>query len=69
MKDLGKVFYILGIKIYKNKSNRLLNLFQFRYIYTVLKRFNMQDNKCEYLPMSHNIYLFKKMSPKISKKR
>jgi hypothetical protein len=41
MKDLGEAEYILGIKIYRYRSKRLIGLSQDRYIDEVLKRFNM----------------------------
>ena len=53
IKDLGEAAYILGIKIYRDKSQRLLGLSQSGYIDKVLKRFIMQDSKRGFLPMSH----------------
>jgi Reverse transcriptase (RNA-dependent DNA polymerase) len=53
MKDLGETTYILGIKIYRDKSQKLIGLSQGTYIDKVLKRFNMQDSKKENMPMSH----------------
>ena len=40
MKDLGEAVYILGIKIYRDRSRRLLGLSQSTYIDKVLNRFN-----------------------------
>ena len=37
MKDLGEAFYIFGMKIYRDRSKRVLRLFQSIYIDTVLK--------------------------------
>ena len=45
MKDLGEAAYILGIKIYRDRSNRLLGLSQSTYIDKVLKRFSMEESK------------------------
>ena len=56
MKDLGEAAYILGIKIYRDRSKRLIGLSQDTYIYKVLKRFNMEEAKKEFLPMSHGIH-------------
>jgi len=42
MKDLGEAAYILGIKIYRDRSKRLIGLSQDTYIDKVLKRFNME---------------------------
>ncbi|WVZ71116.1 hypothetical protein U9M48_019737 [Paspalum notatum var. saurae] len=41
MKDLGEAAYILGIKIYRDRSKSLIGLSQSTYIDKVLKRFNM----------------------------
>jgi hypothetical protein len=41
MKDLGEAAYILGIKIYKDRSKRLIGLIQDAYIDKILKRLNM----------------------------
>ena len=59
MKDLGEAAYILGIKIYRDRSKRLIGLSQDTYIDKVLKRLNMQDSKKGFLPMSHGISLNK----------
>ena len=45
MKDLGEAAYILGIKIYRDRSRRLIGLSQSTYIDKVLKKFSMQDSK------------------------
>ena len=63
MKDLGEAAYILGIKIYRDRSQRLLGLSQSGYIDKVLKRFSMQDSKRGFLPMSHGIKLSKSQCP------
>ena len=69
MKDLGEASYILDIRIYRDKFKRMLGLSQSRYIDLVLKRFNMEENKRGYLPMSQDIHLSKKMSPKTLEER
>jgi Reverse transcriptase (RNA-dependent DNA polymerase) len=63
MKDLGETAYILGIKIYRDRSMRLIGLSQESYLDKVLKMFNMQDSKKGNLPMSHDIDLSKKQCP------
>jgi hypothetical protein len=63
MKDLGEVAYILGIKIYIDRSKRLIGLSQDAYIDKILNRFNMQDSKKAFLPMLHGITLNKKQCP------
>ena len=45
MKDLDEAFYILGIKIYRDISKRMLSLYQSWYIDLVLKRFNIETSK------------------------
>ena len=60
MKDLGESSYILGMKIYRDRSKRMLGLSQSMYIDTVLKRFSMENSKKDYLPIGHEIYLSKK---------
>jgi hypothetical protein len=60
MKDLGEVTYILGIKIYRDRSKRLLGLSQDMYIDNVLKRFNMEQSKKGFLHMSHGMHFSKK---------
>ena len=69
MKDLGEATYILGIKIYRYRSKRLIGLSQSTYIDKALKRFSMQDSKREYLPMSHGITLSKSQCPNTKDKR
>jgi hypothetical protein len=63
MKDFGEAAYILGIKIYRDRSKRLIGLIQDTYIDKVLKRFNMQDSKKSFLPMSHGASLCKTQCP------
>ena len=60
MKDLGEASYILGMKIYRDRSGRLLGLSQSTYIDTILKRFNMNNFKKDYLSIGHRITFFKK---------
>jgi hypothetical protein len=60
MNNLGEAVYILGIKIYRDRSKRLIGLSQDAYIDKILNRFNMQDSKKGFLPMSHGITLSKK---------
>ncbi|WRX25835.1 Reverse transcriptase [Theobroma cacao] len=69
IKDLGEVTYILGIKIYRDSSKRLLGLSQTTYIDKVPKRFSMMESKKGHLPMSQGIYLSKDMYPKNQEER
>ncbi|KAL0439353.1 UNVERIFIED_CONTAM: hypothetical protein Slati_2418300 [Sesamum latifolium] len=64
MKDIGEASYILGIKIYRNRSRRMLGLIQSSYIEKVLKRFKMEHTIRGLLPMGHGVKLSKKQSPK-----
>ena len=43
MKDLGESSYILGMKIYRDRSKRMLGISQSTYIETVLKKFSMEN--------------------------
>jgi hypothetical protein len=63
MKDLEEAVYILDIKIYRDRSKRLIELSQDVYIDKILNRFNMQDSEKCFLPISHGITLSKKQCP------
>ncbi|CAN6567561.1 unnamed protein product [Malus baccata var. baccata] len=64
MKDLGDVSYVLGIKLYRDRSRKLIRLSQSMYIDKVLSRFQMEQSKKGLLPMRHGIHLSKSMGPK-----
>ncbi|GKB11963.1 retrotransposon protein, putative, ty1-copia subclass [Tanacetum coccineum] len=49
--DLGEAAYILGIKIYRDRSLRLIGLNQSAYIDKILKKFSMQNSKKGFIPM------------------
>ena len=63
MKDLEKVSYILKIKIYRDRSRRMLGLSQKIYIEEVLKKFSMKNSKRRFLSLRYGITLSKKMCP------
>ena len=63
MKDIGDATYILGIKIYRDRSKRLLGLSQSMYIDTMLKKFSMENSKKGYLPIGQEISLSKSDCP------
>jgi hypothetical protein len=63
MKDLEEAAYILSINIYRHRSKRLIGLSQDAYIDKISNRFNMQDSRKCFLPMSHDITLSKKHCP------
>ncbi|GKB82442.1 retrotransposon protein, putative, ty1-copia subclass [Tanacetum coccineum] len=51
MKDLGEAAYILGIKIYRDRSRRLISLCQSAYIEKILMRFQMENSKRGSIPI------------------
>ncbi|RVW68068.1 Retrovirus-related Pol polyprotein from transposon TNT 1-94 [Vitis vinifera] len=69
MKDLGEAAYILGIKIYRDRSKRLLGLSQSMYIDTILKRYNMENSKRGYLPIGTGVTLSREDCPKTPEER
>jgi hypothetical protein len=69
MKDLGEATYILGIRIYRDRSKSLIGLSQDTYIDKVLKWFNMEQSKKWFLPMSHGIHLSQKQCPLTANER
>lgn len=56
-KDLGEATYILGIRVYRDISQRLLGSSQSTYIDKVLRLFNVHDSKKRILHMKHDICL------------
>ena len=69
MKDLGEVSYILGIKIYRDRSKRLLALSQKTYLEKILKRFNMENYKKRLLPVLRGSKLSVTQCPATAKER
>ena len=63
MKDLGEAAYILGIKIYRDRSRRLIGLSQSTYLDKILKKFNMENSKKGFLPVLQGMRLSKTQSP------
>nr|GEV41896.1 hypothetical protein [Tanacetum cinerariifolium] len=59
MKDLGETAYIPGIKIYRDRSRRLIGLCQSAYIEKILKRYCMENFKRGSIPMQENLKLSK----------
>ena len=68
MKDLGEGTYILGIKIYRDRSKRLFGLAQLTYIENMPKKFSMDQSKTGFIPMTHGITL-SKSCPRTQDKR
>ena len=64
MKDLGKANFILGIKLWRDRKNKMLSLSQAGYIDKVLERFNMQNSKKGLHLFRHGVPLFDEQRPK-----
>nr|GFC81300.1 retrotransposon protein, putative, Ty1-copia subclass [Tanacetum cinerariifolium] len=59
MKDLGDAAYILGIKIYRDRSRRLIGLSQDAYLDKILKRYKMDGSKRGAIHMQVDCHLDK----------
>nr|GEV36967.1 hypothetical protein [Tanacetum cinerariifolium] len=59
IKDLGEAAFILGIKIYRDRSKRLIGLSQSAYMYKILKRYRMDNSKRGNIPMQERLDLNK----------
>nr|GFA47611.1 hypothetical protein [Tanacetum cinerariifolium] len=59
MKDLGEVEFILGIKIYRDRSKRLIRHGQNAYMDKILKRYKMDNSKRGHIPMQERLDLNK----------
>ncbi|GJU74023.1 retrotransposon protein, putative, ty1-copia subclass [Tanacetum coccineum] len=55
MKDLGETTFILGIKIYRDRSKRLIGLGQNAYMDKILKRYKMDNSKRGYIHMQERL--------------
>ena len=62
MKDLREAAYILGMKIYRDRSKRLLRLSQSTYVDTILKWFSIENFKKDYLSISHEFLSLEELS-------
>jgi hypothetical protein len=63
MKDLGEAAYILGIKIYRDRSRCFIGLSQNTYHDKTLKKFRMDGSKKGFLPMLPGNTVSKTQSP------
>src|SRR3990170_84896 len=63
MKDLGEAAYILGIKIYRDRSRRLIGLSQSTYLDKVLKKFKKDQAKKGFLSVLQGVKLSKTKNP------
>ncbi|GJZ70366.1 retrotransposon protein, putative, ty1-copia subclass [Tanacetum coccineum] len=59
MKELGEAAFILGIKIYRDRSRRLIGLSQNAYLDKILKRYRMDNSKRGSIPMQVDLHLSK----------
>ena len=57
VKDLGEANFILEIKLWQDRKNKMLGLSQAGYIDKVLERFNMQNSKKILLPFRYGVLL------------
>ena len=64
MKDLGEANFILGIKLWQDRKNKMLGLSQARYIDKVLEQFSMKNSKKGLLPFRHGVPLSNDQRPK-----
>ena len=67
IKDFGEANYILGIKLWRDRKNRMLGLSQAGYIDKVLEQFSMQNSKNGLLPFRHGVPLSDDQRPKTLK--
>ena len=67
MKDLGEANFIIWIKLWRDRKNRMLGLSQARYMDKVLEWFSMQNSKKGLLPFRHGVPLFDDQRPKTLK--
>ena len=62
-KDLGEAAYILSIKIYRDRSKRLICFSMSTYLDKILKYFKMEQSKKEFLPVLQGVKLSKTQKP------
>ena len=51
MKEMGEATYVIGIEIFRNRSQGMLGLSQKSYINKVLERFRMQNCSASPVPI------------------
>ena len=69
MEDLGEAAYILGIKIYRDRSRRLIGLSQSTYLGKVLKKFKTDQSKKRFLPVLQGVKLSQTQCPTTAEDR
>ncbi|GJX31767.1 retrotransposon protein, putative, ty1-copia subclass [Tanacetum coccineum] len=65
---LGEATFILGIKIYRDRSKRLIGLSQNAYMDKILKRYKMDNSKRGTIPMQERLDLNKSQGAQTPKK-
>ncbi|KAL0319798.1 UNVERIFIED_CONTAM: hypothetical protein Sradi_5241300 [Sesamum radiatum] len=68
MKDMGEAEYILGVKIYRDRSKKLLSLSQETYIKRIIEQFRM-PNANPVDTMDNSFVLSKELCPKTEEER
>ena len=69
MKDLDEAAYILSIKIYRDRSRRLIGLSQSTYLDKDLKKFKMDQAKKGFLLVLQGVKLSQTQYPTTAKDR
>ena len=64
MEDMGDATYVLGIKISRDRTSKLLYLDQEKFIENILRRFKMDKCKSLNTPVSKGQHLSKTMCPR-----
>ena len=67
-KDLDEAAYTLSIKIYRDRSRRLIRFSMNTYLDKILKEFKMDQSKKEFLPVLQAVKLSKDSKPDHSRK-
>ena len=67
-KDLGEATYILSIKIYRDRSRRLIYFSMRTYLDQFLKWFKMEQSKKEFLHVLQGVKLSKDSKPDHNRK-
>ncbi|GKD71694.1 hypothetical protein Tco_1325784 [Tanacetum coccineum] len=67
MKELGEAAFILGIKIYRDRSKRLIGIGQNAYMDKILKRYKMDNSKRGHIPVQERLDLNKYQGAQTSK--
>ncbi|KAL0283563.1 UNVERIFIED_CONTAM: Retrovirus-related Pol polyprotein from transposon TNT 1-94 [Sesamum radiatum] len=69
MKDMGEAEYILGVKIHRDCSKKLLSLSQETYIKRIIERFRMHNANPVDTPIDKSCVLSKELYPKTEEEK